>query len=97
MVPAMNRNLRTALVVLGLAASAVIPAVFESSGCTASTSPPACTALANCCANPNVDDPSSCSETAMSGEYTDAQCGAVLQMYQANGVCEGGVPDAKGQ
>ena len=58
--------------------------------CT-SDGPPACIALAACCASPTIDNPSSCNETATSGGLTDAGCGAQLAMYQAAGQC---VPDA---
>jgi hypothetical protein len=91
-----NRTLRTALVSLALAAGAVIPALMPSTGCTSSVVAPACTALNNCCMYGNVDDPSSCAETAMSGELDDAECGQRLEMYEQGGECpvDGGSADA---
>jgi hypothetical protein len=61
--------------------------------CLGSSGPPACNALANCCLNGGGDDPSSCAETAQSGE-TDAMCGAALAIFVAQGVCteDGGPP-----
>ncbi len=55
--------------------------------CTSSVGAPACNALAACCASANDPDPSSCTETAMSGELDDAGCGMQLEMLQANGTC----------
>ncbi len=93
----MNRNLRIALLALALPCALAMPTL---DACVSSVGAPACNALANCCTN--LDDPSSCTETAMSGELTDAECGQELDMYEQNGTCpvEGGVPapgDAKAQ
>jgi hypothetical protein len=55
--------------------------------CTSSDVAPACNALAVCCESPNDPDPSSCSETAMSGQLDEAGCGAQLATYQSNGTC----------
>jgi len=54
-------------------------------GCTSSTGAPACNALLACCNNPNINDPSSCTETAQS--VSDAACGMQLELYQSNGTC----------
>ncbi len=59
--------------------------LFCFTGCTSSTGAPACNALLACCNNANIDDPSSCTETAQS--VSDAACGMQLEQYQANGSC----------
>jgi hypothetical protein len=81
-------------VISGLVAGAV--AVVAA--CTSSVGTPACNALINCCQSPNDPDPSSCSETAMSGELSDAECAMELETLEANGTCpvaaDGGLIDA---
>jgi hypothetical protein len=81
MVRVMSFNVRAAmpLLLVGLSLACL------SSGCTASTGAPACNALAACCNNPNIDDQSSCTETAQS--VSDAACGMQLEQYQQNGTC----------
>ncbi len=73
--PAIQRAL-TSLIV-------VIPSLLF--GCTSDTAAPACNALLACCNNANMDDPSSCTETAQS--LSDAGCGMQLEQYQASGAC----------
>ena len=59
----------------------VVPSLLAGlSGCTSSTGAPACNALLACCNNPNINDPSSCTETAQS--VSDAACGMQLELYQ---------------
>ncbi len=96
MVPAMTRVLRSTLLSLVLASTGAFVATVQAAGCSSSSSPPACSALANCCMNANVDDQSSCLETAMSGELSNAQCSQELVTYEQNGTCpiDGGVVDS---
>jgi hypothetical protein len=64
---------------------AALPLAICAFACTSSSVAPACNALAACCESPNDPDPSSCSETAMSGQLDEAGCGAQLATYQSNG------------
>jgi hypothetical protein len=90
---------RTMIRLLFRALALVTPAVVIGSllllAC-ASSAHSACDEYAACCQQ--LDDPSSCIETAQSGELTNAQCESDLQMYVASGQCyaDGGgpVPDA---
>jgi len=85
-----RKTLRRLLVVICVASVAATFALFD----CAPAGAPACNALNNCCNTGAVPDPSSCSETALSGEQTDAQCGMTLEMYVAQGICtvNGGTP-----
>ena len=92
MVPTMIRLLCRALAL-------ATPAVFVASRllvACASTPASACDEYAACCQQ--LDDPSSCLETAQSGELTNAQCESDLQMYVATGQCyiDGGAPTPDG-
>jgi hypothetical protein len=82
----MLRIVRTVALVLTFTSGAVSVALFQSTGCS-SSSGGACNALVACCMSNNQDDQSSCVETAMSGELSDAQCGMELEMYEQNGTC----------
>jgi hypothetical protein len=88
---------------LALACASLLVTLPLLVACNPSTGAPACNALANCCTSPNVDDPSSCLETAQSGVETDAACGAQLAMYVASGQCgdaggaDAGIVDAAQQ
>jgi hypothetical protein len=84
----MKRQLRRLFVIAGVVALPAVGALPSLAACVASDGPPACNALAACCANSmNIDDPSSCLETAQSGELTDASCGLELASYVAMGQC----------
>jgi hypothetical protein len=88
MVPRMHRQLRRVLVLAGVVALPAIGALPPLAACAANDGPPACNALAACCDNsPDINDPSSCLETAQSGELSDASCGAELATYVAMGQC----------
>jgi len=73
MVESMSRLVRVAL--LGVIAS--LPSGAGS---------PECSALESCCNSPNMNDPSSCLETATSGIDASA-CAAQLAVYERNGTC----------
>ena len=85
-----------------LSFGAFVVAVFA---CGSNSTSSECAALAACCASPNFSAvPSSCYETATSGELTDATCEMMLQAYQQQGQCpsdggaviEAGTADADG-
>ncbi len=80
----MNRLLQTGLVAIVSVGCMVLSMLAACDGSNAT--PPACSALAACCANLGGGT-SSCSATATSGSLSDAGCGAELATYQQNGQC----------